>query len=213
VRFARSPGGRIAITALALVAWFWTQSLIGARPLPATGLGDGLLAVTAPLNQFLRDHAAAANGLLIVSSAIVDGLGLLLIGRWLFGASPRPFAGLVLVLALRQLMQALVALPAPPDMIWHHPGFPSLFVTYGVANDYYFSGHTAIATLGGLELARARKPWVTVLAVALVVFEASAVIILRAHYTMDVFTGLVTALYVSDVTGRIWPDAGRAAGE
>jgi hypothetical protein len=109
-------------------------------------------------------------------------------------------------------MQALVALPAPPDMIWHSPGFPSLFVTYGVANDYYFSGHTAIATLGGLELVRARKSWVTALAVALVVFEASAVIILHAHYTMDVFTGLVTALYVSDVTGRIWPDAGRAAG-
>jgi hypothetical protein len=45
--------------------------------------------------------------------------------------------------------------------------------------------------------------------VTVVVFEASAVIILRAHYTMDVFTGLVTALYVSHVTGRIWPDPGR----
>jgi len=207
MRFARSLGGRVVITALALVVWFWTQSLIGARPLPAEGFGDGLFVVTASLNQCLREHTAVANALLVVSSAVVDCLGLLLIGTWLIGASPRPFAGLVLVLALRQLMQALVALPEPPGMIWHDPGFPSLFVTYDVANDYYFSGHTAIATLGALELARARKAWVTTLAVAVVVFEASTVIILRAHYTMDVFTGLVTALCVSRVTSRIWSEA------
>ena len=211
MRFARSTPGRIVITALAIVVWFRTQSLIGARPMPAAGLGDGLFVVTAPLNQYLHAHAAAANALLAVSSAVVDALGLLLIGRWLFGASARPFAGLVLVLALRQVMQALVALPEPPDMIWHDPGVPSLFVTYGVANDYYFSGHTAIATLGALELARARKGWLTALAVAILVFEASVVIILRAHYTMDVFTGLVTALWVAHITSRVWPDTGGAA--
>ena len=51
-------------------------------------------------------------------------------------------------------MQACVALPAPTDAIWHYPGFPSLLVTYGVANDYFFSGHTAIAVLAATELAR-----------------------------------------------------------
>jgi len=132
-----------------------------------------------------RGHAAAANALPAVSSALVDALGLLLIGRWLFRASPRPFAG----------------------MIWHHPGVPSLFVTYDVANDDCFSGHTAIATLGALDLARVRKGWVTAQVVPVVVFEASAVIVLRAHYTMDVFTGLVTALCVSHFTSRIWPEA------
>jgi hypothetical protein len=76
----------------------------------------------------------------------------------------------------------------------------------GAANDYYFSGHTAIATLGGLELARRGQAWLRVLAVAIVLFEASTVIVLRAHYTMDVFTGLVTALYLSRVMGRIWPE-------
>jgi hypothetical protein len=50
---------------------------------------------------------------------------------------------LVIVLGLRQVMQALVGLPTPPNAIWHYPGFPSLRVTYGVAKDYFFSGHTA----------------------------------------------------------------------
>jgi hypothetical protein len=36
-----------------------------------------------------------------------------------------------------------------------------------------------------------------------VLIEASAVLVLRAHYTMDVFTGLVTALWVNEVAGPI----------
>jgi hypothetical protein len=52
--------------------------------------------------------------------------------KWILRGNVRPFLGLVIVLGLRQIMQALVALPAPPNLIWHYPGFPSLLVTYGV---------------------------------------------------------------------------------
>jgi hypothetical protein len=90
---------------------------------------------------------------LIVSSAVIDAIGLFLLGSWIFGGSVRPFLGLLLLLGLRQMMQALCALPAPPDLLWHYPGFPSLFVTYNVSNDYFFSGHTGIAVLGAAELA------------------------------------------------------------
>jgi len=34
------------------------------------------------------------------------------------------------------------------------PGIPSLLVTYGTATDLFFSGHTAIAVFGCVELAR-----------------------------------------------------------
>jgi len=98
------------------------------------------------------------------------------------------------VLGLRQIAQALVTLPAPPNALWHYPGFPSLLVTYGVANDYFFSAHTAIAVVAATELARLRG-WLTGLGVLMVVFEMLTVLVLRAHYTMDVFTGVVTGLY------------------
>ena len=42
-------------------------------------------------------------------------------------------------------------------MIWHDPGFPSFLVTYHVANDFFFSGHTAIAVFGAIELSRMRR--------------------------------------------------------
>jgi hypothetical protein len=196
---------RLVLTAVVLALWFWTQSMIGARTPPAAGLGDALHNLTAGLNSYFWQNSAAANALLIVSSAFIDGLGFFLLGRWLFGGSIRPFLGLFLLMALRQLMQAICSLPPPSGMIWHYPGFPSLLVTYHVANDFFFSGHTAIAVFGAIELSRLHKNWLTVAAVLLVVFEIATVLILRAHYTMDVFTGIVAALWVARLVERVSP--------
>jgi len=196
---------RLLVAGIVLALWFWTQSLIGARTAPANGIGDALHNATAGFNAYFSQNAGAANALLIVSSGLIDGLGLFLLGRWLFGGSIRPFLGLFLLMALRQLMQAICALPPPPNMIWHYPGFPSLLVTYHVANDFFFSGHTAIAVFGAIELSRLHRSWVTVASVLLVLFEIATVLILRAHYTMDVFAGIVAALWIPRLSERISP--------
>jgi len=200
---------RLLVTGMVLALWFWTQSLIGARTLPGPAIGDALHNWTAGLNSYFAENPGAANALLVVSSALIDALGLFLLGRWLFGGSVRPFLGLFLLMTLRQLMQAVCALPPPPHMIWHYPGFPSLLVTYHVANDFFFSGHTAIAVFGALELTRFGRKWITVSAALIVVFEISTVVILRAHYTMDVFAGIVAAISIANLSERISPQLDR----
>src|SRR5467141_891524 len=196
---------RLVVTGIVLALWFWTQSLIGSRIAPTSGLGDALHNLTTGLNAYFAQNMRAANALLIVSSALIDALGLFLLGRWLFGGTVRPFLGLFLLMALRQAMQAICALPPPPNMIWHYPGFPSLLVTYHVANDFFFSGHTAIAVFGAIELSRLHRNWLTAAAVLLAFFEVATVLILRAHYTMDVFTGIVAALWIAHLAERISP--------
>jgi hypothetical protein len=196
---------RLLVTGTVLALWFWTQSLIGARVAPASGISDGLHNLTSGLNSYFAQNIRAANALLNVSSALIDALGLFLLARWLFGGSVRPFLGLILLMALRQVMQAVCALPPPPNMIWHDPGFPSLLVTYHVANDFFFSGHTAIAVFGAIEVSRLRRNWLTVVAVLIVGFEVTTVLVLRAHYTMDVFTGIVAALSVAHFSERVSP--------
>ena len=196
---------RLLVSGMVLALWFWTQSLIGARTAPASGIGDALHNLTAGLNSYFAQNTRAADALLIVSSALIDALGLFLLGRWLFGGSVRPFLGLFLLMTLRQLIEAICALPPPPNMIWHYPGFPSLLVTYHVANDFFFSGHTAIAVFGAIELSRLRRNWLTAAAVLLVVFEIATVLILRAHYTMDVFAGILAALWIAHFTERLSP--------
>ena len=83
-------------------------------------------------------------------------------------------------------------------------------MTYGVGNDFFFSGHTAIAVLGATELARRKNRSWTALGIAIVIFEATTVLVLRAHYTLDVFTGIVTALLVAFIADHIAPACDRA---
>jgi len=199
----KALAARILITFAALAIWFWTQSLLGARSSPTEGIGDGLHRLSAPANAYLHRSPHAANALLIASSALIDAIAIFLLASWIFAGNLRPFLGLGMLLVTRQVMQALCSLPAPPGIIWHDPGFPSLLVTYGVANDFFFSGHTAIAVFGAIELARLRRNWLTALAVCVVLFEIAAVLVLRAHYTMDVFTGALAAVCVAQICGAI----------
>ena len=121
----------------------------------------------------------------------------------LFGSTLRPFIGLLFVFVFRQLCQAICTLPIPPRMIWRNPGFPSLLVTYGVANDFFISGHTAIAVLGAIEIARL-FPWPYAIAAALVAFgEALMVIVLRAHYTMDVLAAIAASFCAATLALRL----------
>ena len=203
---------RVVLVVCALGLWFFTQSLLGSRPMaegsPLAGQilseGDGLFLATEAGHQALRDQPALADGLLITSSIFIDLLAIYLIASSIFGSTMRPFLALLMLFSLRQICQMLSPLPAPAGMIWHDPGFPSLLVTYQVANDFFFSGHTAIACLGAIELARRGSLWwIPALLVAL--FEMSAVILLRAHYTMDVYTGAVTAGLVAIIAAWIAP--------
>ena len=201
---------RAAFIAVGLGAWFWSQSLIGRREVPDCGVGDAVHHWTAHLHDALLAHPRAANTLLIASSAVIDLVGVSLLAASLFGRTVRPFLGLLLLFALRQICQGLCALPAPPEMIWHKTGVPTLLVTYGVSTDLFFSGHTGLAVLGAVELARTGRKSLSALGVLIAVFEAATVLILRAHYTMDVFTGAVTALLVAELARRWAPRCDRA---
>ena len=183
---------RLLAIAFALALWFWTQALIGSRK-GGPAIGDALHDWTEPWNTHLQSRPKLANAILIVSSAFIDFFGLFLIAAGLFGPTLRPFVGLLVVFVFRQICQALCTLPIPPRMIWRNPGFPSLLVTYGVANDFFISGHTAIAVLGAIEISRL-FPWPFGLAAALVAFgEALMVIVLRAHYTLDVLAAIAAS--------------------
>ena len=66
----------------------------------------------------------------------------------------------------------------------------------------------AIAVYGAATLAGHWGAWGLALGLAVAFFEAITVLILRAHYTMDVFTGIVCALWVYSLSGpaAAWVD-------
>jgi len=201
-------GVRFGLMAAGIIAWYWTQSVLGKRVPKVTNevpLTDGIHILTARFHARYATNIAAGNRLLIASSLVIDLLGAYLLGAALFGESIRPYVGLVMVFALRQICQMLCPLPAPAGMVWRYPGVPAILVTYGTANDLFFSGHTAIAVYGAATLAGHWGPWGLALGLTIAFFEAVTVLILRAHYTMDVFTGIICALWVYSLGATIAP--------
>ncbi len=215
--FQFPPAGLIAVRILVIVAslalWFITQKLLARRnpaidaaveaEIPAAGLPDGIHFLTRHLHRRLLNAPKAADVLLVSSSAVIDVLGIGLIVASICGTTFSAFVGLIILFALRQVFQMLCPLPAPDGMIWRSPGVPTILVTYKTANDLFFSGHTAIAVFGGLWLGDAFGPIGLAVGITVMIFEIGVVLLLRAHYTMDVYAGLITALLIHAFTSTV----------
>ena len=201
-------GVRVGLVVVGILLWFWSQAFLAKR-VPKVAyevpLSDGIHVLTARLHHRYATNEAAGNRLLIMSSLVIDLLGAYLLCSAIFGESIRPYLGLVMVFALRQICQVLCPLPAPTGMVWRYPGVPAVLVTYGTANDLFFSGHTSIAVYGAATLAGHWGPWGLAAGLTIAVFEAVTVLVLRAHYTMDVFTGIICALWVYSLSGQFAP--------
>ncbi|RYD20225.1 MAG: phosphatase PAP2 family protein [Verrucomicrobiaceae bacterium] len=198
---------RICVIAGALVVWFWTQKLI-ARKIPVTaGIGDGIHRLTAGWHHHFATHRRSADRALVISSFFIDVLGVSLIAMSVFGKSFGPFLGMLIVFSMRQVSQLCCTLPPPPGIIWHNPGTPTALVTYDVGNDFFFSGHTALAVLAAIEICRIGPWWLGLTAVMVALGEALIVLVLRAHYTLDVITGALAAWLAADLSHRLSPFA------
>jgi hypothetical protein len=198
-------GERVAVVVGALLLWYWTQALIGRKPAPKNGIGDLVHDLTARWHGYFLANPLAANTALIISSLFIDLIGLSLIGSAIFGPTFAPFLAILTVFALRQICQAFSTLPPPPGIIWRYPGFPALLVTYSVGNDFFFSGHTALAVLGAIEAANYGPLWLAVAAAIIALGEVLIVLVLRAHYTLDVVAGALAAFVAADVAGTFTP--------
>lgn len=205
----KARAARAVLVGAGVAAWFATQRLIAARGFPE-GIGDGIHYLLTPANAWFGTHPGATNALLIVTSGFIDILGIFIFLSAILGRSIRPFLGVMLVFLLRQASQVLVALPPPAGMIWRYPGVPSLFVTYATPNDFFFSGHTAIAVYGAIEVAQFGRRWLTAAGVLVAVLEAVTVLALRAHYTMDVLTAALAAAWAARAAARWAPAWDRA---
>jgi membrane-associated phospholipid phosphatase len=205
VRHWPAIGLRVGVVAAALVAWFWTQSLIASKSALKEGIGDAVHDLTAGWNRYFATHDRAANAALIISSIFIDIFGLSLIGAAIFGSTFAPFLAILILFGLRQICQSLCTLPPPPGMIWRNPGFPALLVTYSVGNDFFFSGHTAVAVLGAIEAVHFGPAWLAVIAAVIALAEMLIVLVLRAHYTMDVVAGALAAFLAAEAAGKLSP--------
>jgi hypothetical protein len=204
-----APGDLVnsGFVAVAVWLWFWSQRKIsGKAPPPAdAGVGDRLFRWGTPVNRWYHAHPRAADATLIVTSLFIDILAVYMFVATIVGPTVRPFLAILIVFAMRQVCEYLVTLPEPEGMIWRNPGFPSLLVTYKTENDFFFSGHTAISVVAAAQLVHSAPTWLAVIGVVIAAVEATTVIVLRAHYTMDVFAAIVAGVTADLIASGIAP--------
>lgn len=196
---------RVSVITVALVIWFWTQKLIARKSSEMSGIGDAVHRLTAGWHRYFATHDKSANRALIISSLCIDVLGISLIAIAIIGPSFAPFIGIIIVFSLRQISQLCCTLPPPSGIIWRDPGFPTVLVTYDVGNDFFFSGHTALAVLGAIEICQLGPWWLGAITVVVALGEALIVLVLRAHYTLDVIAGAFAAWFAADMAARLAP--------
>lgn len=185
---------RLCILLLALFVWHFTQTLLTTDTVAEHKIIDRIhdSNIFRAINDFMDEHQDFTRYNFILTSLLIDVNVVYICLKYLFGGNGRSMFIFFIGLIFRQLCQFINRLPTPDNMIWLHPGVPSMLVTYYVINDFFFSGHTYVAICAGLEIIAGKKYWTKLYGAFFIAYEILFVLVTKSHYAMDVYTGIAT---------------------
>ncbi len=146
-------------------------------------------------HNYLKQNYELTRYLFILTTLMIDINTLYFMYRFLFYGEHRPIYLLIGGVVLRQLCQYINRLPVPGEMIWFNPGIITLIMNYDVTNDFFFSGHSYIAALFGIELLKSHNWLIKFYAILHIILEISFVLMTKGHYFMDVY-GAITSYFM-----------------
>ena len=191
---------RILLLFFSCSIWFGTQKLIGKKDIPNKNIiNDQIIGSSfiTNANIWLKNNLLFLRWYIILSSLSID-LSVLYIFIIFIKYGKRSILEckiikiLIATLLCRQINQLITSLPKPIGKYWEYPGFPSLFVSYNVSNDMFFSGHTSISTIMAYYLWKKKLPSLSLIYFFL---NTSMIIFTKGHYFMDIYTAIITSSY------------------
>lgn len=90
---------------------------------------------------------------------------------------------------------ALFRVRYPEGYLWQYPGFYSLTVSYGAANDMHFSVHVALLLLCFQEFRAMNFSLLGKAAFAAAIFESALGIFTRGAYSIDIFGAFIFGFF------------------
>jgi hypothetical protein len=86
---------------------------------------------------------------------------------------------------VRAVIQASFTFKMPAGGFWDFPGIPSLMVPYGLASDFYYSGHTGYFVLILREWVVTERSWLRETLILLCMcYMVVTVLLFKIHYSI-----------------------------
>lgn len=213
VRFKRLGARFLFFGMLSSLLYFLTNCVNSWKESVFLSLGDNRQIVDYPMlffstiNDFLNKNLLCARICLLFSELILVGYLLFIVFRGLFFESLRQIIGILIGQALRTFCLWTTVMPKIPGILYFNPGIPSLTM-YEIMNDHFFSGHMVSTVFGALLLGRVFKTSRFVRPIQIITIGAQLLFMyaLRLHYTIDVFAGVLVALWLDSWIYTVpWP--------
>jgi hypothetical protein len=175
------------------IFWITTQRILGLDAISQNSVIDRMHNLVRPINNYLRSNPKFMKYNFILSSLLIDiNVSYVVIKYLLLDDDTRTITLLFSGFILRQICQYINRLPIPNNLIWFNPGFPSLFVTYHVENDFFFSGHTLIAFVSGFDIISNGDIMSKIYGTCFILYEVAVISFTFSHYFMDIYAAITT---------------------
>ena len=194
---------RFLLTKIILVTIFFTILILSSslnifnHTAPVSCLTDTVQDWTLSITLFFETNVSVRDAVIITSSFLIDLNLVILSLRFLFYAHSTRIVLLIFVFYLvRTFVQRIFFVQFPQHYIFLYPGFFSIAVPYTPSNDFFFSGHVGICTFFFLEFSQDQKTALQGLALVTILLNMFTLLVMRAHYSIDLAVGIVVAHYL-----------------
>ena len=160
-------------------------------------INDKALSLASPLNSIFKAHHIIKYIITIISSLSIDIVIIYTLIRWfLSGKKANYIVSLVIYLISYLIIKQLFLVREPDGYIWEFPYFPSVFVSYKQTSSLFYSNGLGVLMITCLELKENEKKIMFKITTSLLVFESLLMIVLQAHFIIDIFTAIFMGHYI-----------------
>jgi hypothetical protein len=160
-------------------------------------LQDALFDLTSFINKWFLQDLRRRNILMICSSSLMDINVIMSLYTFLRYSETYRFAvALAIFFGLRATLVCFCKSPYPEGYNWGYPGIMALFVPYGRTADFFYSGHVGICMIIQLEHREYKRLKMAAYTIFTMCCQIFLMVVCRAHYTIDLVSGLVYAHYI-----------------
>jgi hypothetical protein len=179
-----------------ILSIFWATRISMPKVPHSQCMVDRIFDMTSPLNDYFAKNPQVKDAFVILSSSLIDFNLLcfaILYGLW--GTTWRPIVFAASFYAIRGFLQASTVLGFPEGFIWEFPGVYSVLITYVKSSDFFYSGHVGVMLFCGLYFHEHKHEWLAFYSIFCIACEAIIMVLVRCHYGIDIFGGLIFCHY------------------